>query len=138
MRQHAPPGALTPNQETFLRAYVTSSTVEAAAKTAGVSRRTATRWLQEPDFQAALRDISRGLLGESTDHLQRLTVKAAATLEKLLDDPRAAPVVKMQVALKVLEFGFRISEADLAARIEALEAAERARRELEATKEPAE
>lgn len=46
---------LKPRQVQFLAALLQSRTLKDAAKSAGISERTAARWLENPDVQAALR-----------------------------------------------------------------------------------
>src|SRR5687768_9408205 len=58
--------ALTPRQSAFLAALLTEKSIADAARTAGVSLRTAFAWLKEPAIGEGLREARREVLGAAT------------------------------------------------------------------------
>ncbi len=110
----------TRGEQALLSALAAGSSVEAAAKAAGISERTVYRRLQSPSFQghlAALRDeLVTGALGE----LVGSASEAVATLKRLLDarDER----VQLGAARALLDQLLRLRETVLLEqRIRALE-----------------
>ncbi len=69
--------------ERTISALLCSNTLEAAAKKAGISKRTLLRWLDEPDFRAAYAKAKRDVLRTATAILTRDSGKAALTLTKI-------------------------------------------------------
>lgn len=77
-------------------------TVEDAAKAAGVSERTMHRWLADATFAAALMAAEGDLIDFATRRLVRLSDKAIATLEAVLDDDQVSANTKIRAALGIL------------------------------------
>ena len=102
-------------------AVLTCSSLEAAAAQAGVSESTLRRWLKTPDFSTALRAAQREIYQQSMTQLVRVTGKAVAALEQILDDVEAPPAVKVSAAKAVLDLAMKAAAEDLEARVEALE-----------------
>jgi hypothetical protein len=69
--------------ERTISALLSSNTLEAAAKKAGISKRTLLRWLDEPDFRDAYAKAKRDVLRTATAILTRDSGKAALTLTKI-------------------------------------------------------
>ena len=67
--------ALTAKQRAFLAAYPTAATVTAAAKAAGVGRRTVYDWREQPAFAAAFDDAAE----EAADNLETEAHRRAVT-----------------------------------------------------------
>ncbi|MCD6552444.1 MAG: helix-turn-helix domain-containing protein [Anaerolineae bacterium] len=91
---------VTPKQRKAIEALLTTGSVAAAAKAAGVSRQTLYRWRKDTDFQDALRDAEREALQALSRSLVRLAEKATRTLEEMMESAerdsvkvRAADVV---------------------------------------------
>ena len=102
-------------------ALMSCTSTEAAARKAGVGESTLRAWLTKPDFLAALRGAQREIYQQSMTQLVRVTGKAVAALEQILDDKEAPPAVRVSAAKAVLDLAAKASDDDLEARVEALE-----------------
>jgi hypothetical protein len=71
-------------QEALIAALLTEPTYEQAARKAGVSRRTAHRWLGQPLFQAAYRRARQQLVTAAVARVQSLAVDAVETLASVM------------------------------------------------------
>jgi hypothetical protein len=69
-------------QEKTINALLSSNTLEAAARKAGISKRTLLRWLDETEFRNAYTKAKRDVLRTATAILTRDSGKAAMTLTK--------------------------------------------------------
>ena len=106
----------------LIAALAGGATVAEAAKTAGVSERTAFRRLQDPAFQERLREAREGTIRRAVAMLADMGTEAAATLRALLE-PTVPPTVRLGAARAVLELGARLREnEELARRVAELEA----------------
>jgi hypothetical protein len=108
--------------EALLTALACGATVDNAARSAGVSVRTAHRRLAEPGFQERL-EVVRG------EHRQRTTdMLSAASLESIrtllaLQQPSMPPSVRLGAARTVVDLSLKVWEQnELSKRIAALEA----------------
>ena len=116
-------GTLTAKQSQFVAALMTTPTVERAAAVAGISTRTAWRWLRLPEVQAALRDVQDETLRAATRQAVAAIGMAVATLEAVMANPGAPAGAKVSAARTILDAAAKLSEtADLARRISDLEA----------------
>lgn len=111
----------------LLAALAAGATIDAAAKSAGVSPATVRRRLADPAFRERL-DLAQGeLVAQAVAALSGASGEAVATLRRLLRD--APPATQLGAARAVLELGSKLREAaDLERRISELEAAQAAGR----------
>ena len=108
--------------EALLVALACGATVENAARTAGISARTAQRRLAEPAFRKRLQDLRTDMAQRTGSMLTAAGMEAVKTLISLQDGGIAAPV-RPGAARTVLEFGIRMRvNNELVERIAALEA----------------
>ena len=115
-------------RERAIVALLSAPSVERAAKTAGMSRATLLRWMQDEGFKAELATARRALVSESIGRLQIMLTDATKTLHALLR--YRAPSVRLGAARALVEFACRAKDAeDYDARLTALE--ERVTREAE-------
>lgn len=113
---------MTKKDVAFVEALLTTGTLAAAARAAGVSERTARRMRQRPEMAAALAAARRDLLGGTVTRLVRTSRTAAAALAR--NCRCGTPAVEVAAARAVLDLVVRVVEqADLEARVAALEAA---------------
>jgi hypothetical protein len=70
-------------REKAITALLSSNTIEAAAKRAGISKRTLLRWMEEAEFRDAYAKAKREVLRSATAILTRDSGKAAQTLTKI-------------------------------------------------------
>ena len=71
-------------QERAITAFVAGATLDEAAAAAGVSRRTISRWRQDPGFISRLQAVGQGALTEARSMLKACLPKAVSTLAALL------------------------------------------------------
>jgi hypothetical protein len=89
----------TTQHEHAILALLEAPTIDAAAKQAGISPATMTRWLKREDFQAAYRAARRTMFESSLSRLQTLAGKAVSTLEKNLTCGKVSTEVRSAEAI---------------------------------------
>jgi len=72
-------------RERAITALLASPTLEAAAREAGISKRTLLRWLQQPEFRAAYSRAKADVLRTATAILTRNSGRAAEVLEEIFE-----------------------------------------------------
>src|SRR5437763_1547025 len=87
---------ITPRQEKALAALLAEPTHAAAAARAQVSEATLYRWLKQPAFQAAYRELRRRAVDGAVSHLQQATAEAVETLRRGLSCGQ--PVAEVRAA----------------------------------------
>ncbi len=111
---------LTVKQGKLIAALLEHASVDKAATAAGVSRRTAFRWLAVPSFQEELWRRRNVLADAAADSLKLSVGKAITTLTGLMDS--ADEKVKRLAAKDVVGITLKLREQqELEARIRALE-----------------
>ncbi len=109
------------NEDTLLLALACGATVEAAAKQAGVCDRTAYRRLEDPDFNARLRQVRTDMTRRSAGMLTAAAGEAVRTLLALQKES-TPPAVRLGAARAILEIGMKVREmAELEADLRDLE-----------------
>lgn len=132
--QPAPEPGLTPRQEAAISALLSQPTIEKAAAAAGVGERTLYRWLREPAFRSAYHQARREQFAHAVSLSQRYAPASVNGLARIAADPSAPHSARVSAHVAVLRFARESIELDeLAARVEALEAAERQRAAEEKT-----
>jgi len=97
------------------------STVETAAKRAGISPSTVFRRLRSPDFKARIDEARADLVERTLGRLTRLSTKAAETLGELLGQADR-DAVRRQAARDVLVLLLRLRDhTDIEERLAAIE-----------------
>ena len=71
---------MTPKKEKALAALLTCPTKDTAAKQAGITGRTMSIYLQDPEFQAEYRKAFGNLVESATRQAQQIRVSAARSL----------------------------------------------------------
>jgi hypothetical protein len=105
----------------LIEALARGQTVAQAARLAGVSRRTAFRRLQEPDFRDVVRKCRGEIFDSASGALAATMRRATRTLRILLDD--ATPTVRLGAAKAILDSAQRLHEAiEVEQRLAVLEA----------------
>src|SRR5580658_446112 len=98
--------------EAAIAALLTRSSIEDAARAAGVGEKTLRRWLQEPQFRAAYRKARRDAVGQTTARLQQATGAAGAIVLKLMTDVNVPASVRLRAAECVLDRAIKSVELD--------------------------
>lgn len=108
-------------EDALLLALFNTPTVEAAATAAGVSQRTAWRWLSRPEFASRVQEMKRHRLQSALDELQSASLDAVRCLRRNLDC--GVPSVEVRAAATILDLGLRATELlDLEERLATMEA----------------
>ena len=90
------------------------------AKDAGIGKTTLYRWLQNPDFRAALERLRRETLNAAEARIQAMTYDAANVVHEIMH--HGGERVRLQAALAALKFAQEIENTrQLADRMEDLE-----------------
>jgi hypothetical protein len=115
--------ALTPVQVKMIAALLDDGNVQAAAQSAGVSRSTFYRWLDDcPAFKIELDRGRRALFSEALSRLAGATARAVDVLTEAMSGRNTAE--RGRAAGRVLDLALRIAEFEqLDARLAALEEA---------------
>ena len=122
MGQNGALSQLTPRQRRAIEALLSTGDISAAAKEVGVHRNSLHRWLQEPDFQAAVREAEAKAIDELSRMLVRLGRTAVGTLAKAMSDPKAPWPTRVRAADASLARLLQVRElATLEARVTELE-----------------
>ena len=101
---------------------MTARRVEDAATVAGVTHRTASRWLKQDAVKAALSAALDDVLGLATRRVVSAMLEAVGTLAEVYQDPEQPAGARVSAARAILDAGPRLREAlDLAARVADLE-----------------
>lgn len=121
---------MTQKQVRVLSALLSTPSKEAAAAEAGVSRQTVDNYLADPDFRAEYNAQRSSMVDAACTTLQAALTDAASTLTEIMKNTENSPGSRIQAARSVLEYGVKLTElTDLAARVEALETAQKEREE---------
>lgn len=109
MRRQEPSqtGGKARQREIAIGALLCLSNIRDAAEAAGISERTLQRWLSDPRFQAQYKAGKKSLVDKATDRLQAGTLRAVATLERIMDDGNAPAAARVNACRFVIEFGLR-------------------------------
>lgn len=108
--------------EQLITALLASSTIADAAKRAGVSLRTAHRWLADEEFTSAYRQAQRNLLDGAVNSLRASALQFVDTLASVAVDMAAPPGSRAAAASRGLELLLKsVSIMDIEARLAELE-----------------
>ena len=112
----------TGKKEKYLVALLTSSTKAEAYKAAHISKATANRIEQEPDFIVQYNKIRRQAMGQTSNKLQGLAAKAVDTLASVMDSEQATPTERTRAAKIVLDGAYNAQQTqDILNRLDQLE-----------------
>ena len=109
--------------ERTITALLSSNTLEAAARKAGISKRTLLRWMEDPEFRDAYAKAKRNVLRSATAILTRDSGKAALTLTRIFSgkptENQSARVSAAKATLRLALDAFTLE--DLEERLRKLE-----------------
>lgn len=113
---------LTAKQIRAIEALCREPRIDQAAKSAGVSRVTLWRWLNEPAFSLAYRDARSRLLEGALIALEAKATQAIETLSDVMNDHDSPAGSRVSAARTTLELLLRLRESlEIEARIAAIE-----------------
>ncbi len=99
--------SLSPAKQRAVVALLSESTVEGAAKTAGVSAVTLRRWRSDPAFREVYRLARETMWEEATARLAVVARSAVETLHREMTNPDARPGERIRAAQVLLEASAR-------------------------------
>jgi len=109
------------SDEKLLLALACGASVESAARSAGVSPRTAHRRLKDPEFQRQLRKLKREMMERASSILTAGTLEAAKSF-LAFQDPSTSQTVRLGAARSIFQYSLKMQERlDFEERIAALE-----------------
>jgi hypothetical protein len=88
-------------------ALLTSPSIPAAAKAAGIGERTLRNWLQRPDFQHAYHQARAEMLQHSLGHVANALVGCAVVLRSIAMDPDATSSSRVAAARAIFDLALR-------------------------------
>ena len=113
---------LTPKQRKAVKALLSGADKDAAAKAAGVTRRTIDRYLNDPAFRVALDKATGTAIGDVARRLLGGMETAVSTMLTLVKNDSTPPTVKLRACIAILEHGPKLFEVhELAQRVQAIE-----------------
>lgn len=101
---------LTPKQEKYLLALMTSKNVEEASTKAGIATATGYRYMKKDNFKEAQRNLMRGLMENVTGRLQYEATASINVLAELRDNPETPPYSRVEASKILLEMAFKSYE----------------------------
>jgi len=108
----------------FVAAMLESPTITAAADTAGISRNTAHRWIQEPEVRAAIRQAQGAMLDKLTANIGAAVGEAVKALRDVVTDTNAQPAARVGAARTLATlYPTYVELGSVLARLDALEQA---------------
>jgi AcrR family transcriptional regulator len=113
---------LNGKQTKALSALLCSATLAEAAKKSNVPERSLYRYLRTPHFADAYREARSKQVQQAICQIQRISTKAAMTLETIMTDPLTKATARVLACRTILHTALQAVELeDLQARLTALE-----------------
>jgi hypothetical protein len=113
----------TRKQEQLIAALLSHPTIEAAAKSVGISDATAWRWMKTTEFQAAYRQARREAMRQTTARLQEAAAEAVDALREVQRSGESESA-RVSAARTILEQSIKAADLeDVQMRLEGLEKA---------------
>lgn len=113
---------LKPKQEKFLVALMSEPNMTKAIEKAGITRKTAYKYLKDEDFNREYMQLRQDMAGRTTSLLLQASSRAVEVLYEVADDEKTSPHARVQASKTILEMMYRGFELeDLQTRIEQLE-----------------
>lgn len=113
---------MTPNQQRALQALLTQPNKKAAAEAAGITPRTMTTYLSDPDFQREYKKAFGQLVQDATRQAQQALSPALSALLDIVKDEDENSSARIAAARSLLEYGLRLTEfSDILAELETVE-----------------
>ena len=96
---------LTPKQNKALQALLTQPNKKAAAEVAGITTRTMTSYLADPNFQREYKKAFGQLVQDATRSAQQSLSPAISALRDIVEDDTEASSARIAAARSLLEYG---------------------------------
>ena len=101
---------MTPNKERALQALLTQPNKKMAAQAAGITPRTLTMYLSDPEFQTEYRKAFGQLVQDATRQAQQSLSPALSALRSIVEDDNENSSARIAAARSLLEYGLRLTE----------------------------
>ena len=111
---------LTTNQNKVLRALLSCKTQSEVAKQAGLSERTISNYLKQPEFLKELHLVESEFNKMVITRLARVQQKALDTINQLMTSSRS-DTVRLRASIAWLDFLLRMKNSDIEQRVDELE-----------------
>lgn len=101
---------LTKKQSDFVLALVETGFITKAGKIAGISERTAHKWLKEDGLDVIVDEVRQSLFDKRINELQNMMKLANQAVKDTLEDEKASRNTKLNAAKIVYDNVFRYNE----------------------------
>ena len=98
---------LTPRQQRAVESLIVGTSIRDAAVHAKINERTLYRWLQQEEFQSAVRRARQLSLTQLATHLQHMAGRAAGTLDEVMLDKNATSASRVSAARYSMEMYYK-------------------------------
>lgn len=113
---------LSANQQKAIAALLTCKNNEEAAGKVGITPRTLSRYLSEPEFKSEYQKAFSSLVEGATRQAQKNLEPAVNTLKTLMEDKSQNGQIRVSAARSLLEYSMKLSERiDILERLDRLE-----------------
>lgn len=104
---------LNQRQEKFLKAMLSSASIDEACAQAGINRNTGYKYLKDEEFLKEYRQLRREAMQQVTSQLQKVSEQAVKTLQDIMmDEESSSASARAQAAKIVLDAAYRSLEVD--------------------------
>jgi len=111
-------------KEEAIAAMLSQPSLEAAARTLGISVQTLYRWLKIPEFKKSYLEARREVVSQANARMQQNSGFAASTLLKVMVSQDVPASVRIRAALSVMQLSQKsLQDEDLEIRLADVEAA---------------
>ena len=100
---------LTFRQQRAVEFLIVCTSIRSAAKHAQGGERTLFRWLQEDEFQSAVRRARQLSLTQLATHMQHMADRAVGTLREVMEDNKASAASRVSAARYSMEMYYKAS-----------------------------
>lgn len=115
-------GKLKAKQEKFLIALLSEPTVVKACETAGITRKTGYKWLNDENFRSEYHKQRQETMKTTTGLLQQASGTAVKVLFNISIDDKKPAIARVQAAKTILEYAYKgVELEDIERRLESLE-----------------
>lgn len=103
-------GRLSTRQRKALQALIENRTIQQAAQAAGIGERTIYKYLDDPQFRAALAEAEGDLIDQATRQLLQLQDPAIKVMTWAMNHADNPPSVRLRAAQAVLDYLLKLRE----------------------------
>lgn len=101
---------MTPNKEKALHALLTEKNKTEAAAACGITNRTMSNYLKDPEFMAAYNAAFGLIISKATRKAQQSMESAVNVLREVAENKSETGATRVAAARSLLEYGLRLTE----------------------------